>query len=115
MATRRDFLTTLAVGSVALGAKSMLWAGAEGSPVRVRSAKGGPWSAATTWEGGVLPSAGAVVEILPGHRVIYDVESNRALRMVHVQGTLAFARSRNTRLDVGLLKIGGDATEDGAN
>ena len=34
--------------------------------------------------------------------------------MVHVLGTLTFSRDRDTRLDVGLLKIGGDGSEDGA-
>ena len=33
--------------------------------------------------------------------------------MVHILGTLAFSRDRDTRLDVGLLKIGGDSSEDG--
>jgi hypothetical protein len=39
------------------------------------------------------------------------------LRMVHVAGTLRFARDRNTRLEVGLLKISEDeeTTEDGFN
>jgi len=35
--------------------------------------------------------------------------------MLHVTGNLRFSRDRNTRLDVGLLKIGGDSTEDGFN
>ncbi len=112
MLTRRNFMTTLAAGSAALGSRLPAWAAAE--PARTRTAKSGPWSSPSTWEGGQVPAAGAFVEIATGHNVTYDVFSNRALRMVHVLGTLDFARDRNTRLDVGLLKIGGDTTEDGA-
>ena len=35
--------------------------------------------------------------------------------MIHISGKLTFARDRDTRLNVGLLKIGGDSTEDGFN
>jgi G8 domain len=56
-----------------------------------------------------------MIEILPGHTVVYDQQSDQAMRMIHVSGTLTFARDRDTRLDVGLLKIGGDSTEDGFN
>jgi hypothetical protein len=62
-----------------------------------------------------LPEAGATVEILPGHKIIYDRHSDQPIRMLHISGTLSFARDRNTRLDVGLLKVGGDSTEDGFN
>src|SRR5579883_1049905 len=105
---RRLFLKMMAGGSAALRLK------AAAATTPVRSARSGRWSAPGTWQGGATPAAGATVEILPGHTVVYDVESDRPLRMVHVLGTLSFARDRNTRLDVGLLKIGGDASEDGA-
>src|SRR4051812_13456739 len=71
----------------------------------VLSAKDGPWSAAATWVGGVVPGAGARVVIRAGHRVVYDVKSDAAIRSVRVAGTLAFARDKDTRLDVGLILI----------
>src|SRR5207249_1716448 len=55
------------------------------------------------------------VQIRAGDTVTYDVVSAGPLRMVHVAGTLTFARDRSTRLDVGLLKVqpGEEVTEDG--
>lgn len=70
-----------------------------------RSAKSGSWSNAATWEGGKVPAAGAKVLILPGHRVVYDVQSDDVVRAINVAGTLAFSRERDTRLNVGLIKI----------
>ncbi len=86
---------------------------AKAMPV-LRSAKSGPWSAAATWEGNKVPGPGARVQIREAHTVVYDVAKG-ALRLVHVAGTLTFARDRDTVLDVGLLKIqpGNDCTEDG--
>jgi hypothetical protein len=86
-------------------------------PQLVRSAQSGAWSQPSTWEGGLLPAAGMNVQIRAGHRVVYDVDSDQALRVVHVAGTLTFSRDRNTRLEVGLLKIqpGDDVSEDGFN
>ena len=83
----------------------------------VRSAQSGPWSAPSTWSDGKIPSAGAKVQIRTGHTVIYDVNSTQAIRAIFVAGTLSFARDRDTRLDVGLLKIqpGEDTSEDGFN
>src|SRR5262249_49342795 len=77
----------------------------------------GPWSAAATWEGGKVPAAGARVQVRAGHTVTYDISSDRVIRSIHVAGTLTFARDRDTRLDVGLIKIqpGNDASEDGFN
>src|SRR5262249_10898070 len=81
----------------------------------VRSARSGPWSAKATWEGGKVPAAGVKVLVRPGHAVLYDVKSDQAIRSVHVGGTLAFAPDRDTRLDVGLLKVqpGEDTSETG--
>jgi G8 domain len=79
----------------------------------LRSAKSGAWSAPFTWEGGKVPGAGARVHIRPGHAVLYDVDSPTLLRAVNVGGTLSFARDRNTRMDVGLLRIApGDAPSE---
>ncbi len=79
------------------------------------SAKSGPWSAPTTWEGGFVPRGGAQVLIRSGHRVVYDVESDDTIRGINVAGTLAFSRERNTRLNVGLIKIqhGNGYSEEG--
>ncbi len=81
----------------------------------IRSAHSGPWSAADTWEGGKVPPAGARVLIRTGHFVVYDRSSDQAIRSVHVAGTLTFAPDRDTRLDVGLIRIqaGEDMSEEG--
>src|SRR5207253_7714728 len=70
-----------------------------------RSAANGPWSAAATWEGGKVPSAGARVLVRPGHTVTYDVKSDAAIRAVQIGGTLTFARDRDTLLCAGLVRI----------
>src|SRR5436305_11423758 len=71
----------------------------------IRSAASGRWSAATTWENGQVPAAGARVLIRPRHRVTYDVASEEAIRAVQVGGTLTFARDRDTLLCAGLVRI----------
>src|SRR5436190_8221346 len=83
----------------------------------VKSAKSGPWSDPATWAGGTVPPAGSKVLVRPGHTVLYDVVSDQAIRSVHVGGTLRFATDRDTRLDVGLIKVqpGEDCVEDGFN
>jgi hypothetical protein len=83
--------------------------------ILVRSAASGPWSSPATWEGGKVPAAGNIVQIREGHTVLYDVESDQVLRSVHIHGTLTFAHDRNTRLEVGLLRIspGDDLIETG--
>src|SRR5581483_3452028 len=77
----------------------------------------GAWSTPDTWEGGKVPGAGARVQVRNGHAVVYDVSSDQVIRSIHVAGTLSFAHDRDTRLDVGLIKIqaGDDADEDGFN
>jgi uncharacterized protein (TIGR03067 family) len=57
------------------------------------------------------------VQVRTGHTVLYDLGSGPVIRSIHVAGTLTFARDRDTRLEVGLLKIqpGDDASEDGFN
>lgn len=72
----------------------------------IQSARSGVWSAGETWAGGKVPSAGARVEILPGHQVTYDVDSDKPIRSLLVEGKLSFARDRDTRLDVGMLVVG---------
>jgi hypothetical protein len=70
-----------------------------------RSARSGPWSAPATWEGGKVPGAGARVQVRAGHTVTYDLNSDRVIRSIHVAGTLRFAHDKDTRLDVGLIRI----------
>ncbi len=81
----------------------------------IRSARSGPWSAPATWEGARIPAAGSRVQIRTEHTVTYDLTSDRVIRSIHVAGTLRFAPDRDTRLDVGLIKIqpGANAGEDG--
>jgi hypothetical protein len=84
-------------------------------PRLIRSAQSGPWSSPDTWEGKKVPEAGARVQVRAGHTVTYDVSFDRIIRSIHIAGTLTFARDRDTRLDVGLIKIqaGDDASENG--
>ena len=98
---------TFALGSPA----TAVWA----QPPLMRSAQSGPWSNPATWEGGKVPGSGSRVQVREGHRVVYDIVSDQAIRLLHVAGTLTFAPDRDTRLDVGLLKIqaGDQASEDG--
>jgi hypothetical protein len=81
----------------------------------VRSAQSGRWSEPKTWEGARVPGAGARVQVRTGHTVTYDVSSDAPFRSIHVAGTLRFDPDRDTRLDVGLIKIqaGDDASENG--
>src|SRR5262249_44078612 len=85
------------------------------APGWIRSAKSGLWSDVATWQGGKVPPAGARVQVRAGNTVTYDLNSDQAIRAIHVAGILRFAHDRDTRLDVGLIKIqaGAEAGEDG--
>jgi hypothetical protein len=113
-APRRGFRPMLAQLAFALTLATNA-AGAPGDLPLIRSAGSGAWSDASTWEGGRVPGAGARVQVREGHRVLYDRDSDAAIRFIHVAGTLEFARDRDTRLEVGLIKVqpGDDANEDG--
>jgi len=98
----------------------LLLASAFGSPAIaadgwIASARNGNWSDRATWVDGQVPVTGARVHVKPGHVVVYDVKSEAALRALYVAGTLTFAADRDTRLDVGVLKIeaGDEPTEAG--
>ncbi len=82
-----------------------------------QSAQSGAWSAPATWRGGKVPVAGAKVQIPEGHAITYDLNSTTPIRAIFVAGTLSFARDRDTRLDVGLIKVqaGDDTSEEGFN
>lgn len=81
----------------------------------VRSAKSGAWSEPTTWEGNAVPAAGARVLVRPGHSVVYDANSDSVIRGINIGGTLSFATDKDTKLNVGLIKIqpGDEYSEDG--
>ncbi|MBW3540459.1 MAG: G8 domain-containing protein [Planctomycetes bacterium] len=69
------------------------------------SARDGRWSEPETWKPEGVPAAGERVMVSPQTRVVYDVESEAAIRLVQVAGVLSFARDRNTALNVGILKV----------
>lgn len=71
----------------------------------IHSAQSGPWSSAETWQGGKVPGAGAQVLIQRDHQIVYDVNSKDVIRGIQISGTLKFASDRNTRLEVGLIRI----------
>lgn len=71
----------------------------------IRSAQSGPWSAPETWVGGKVPTSGARVHVLSGHTVTYDVASDDVIRAINIAGTLTFSPDRDTKLNVGLIKI----------
>jgi hypothetical protein len=81
----------------------------------IRSAASGRWSDAATWEGKRVPGPGTRVQVRAGHTVTYDASTTEAIRSIHVAGILRFDPARDTRLDVGLIKIqaGDDASENG--
>ncbi len=81
----------------------------------IRSVQSGPWSAPATWAGNSVPGKGARVQVRTGHRVVYDVSAEHVIRFLHVAGTLTFAHDKDTRLNVGLIKVqaGDDASEGG--
>jgi hypothetical protein len=85
------------------------------APPVQRTARSGAWSEPATWEGGKIPAASSRVLIREGHRVLYDVQATEPIRSLTISGTLSFTRARDTRLDVGLLRIqaGEDCMEEG--
>src|SRR5438874_8699102 len=104
----------IALIGLSLSFTDLLRADTQSIPL-VRSAGNGAWSSASTWEGGKVPASGCRVQIRAGHSVTYDVRSDRPIRSIHVAGTLTFASDKDTRLDVGLIKVqpGEDASETG--
>ena len=71
-----------------------------------RTARSGPWSDPSTWETGKVPVAGAKVLIQPGHRVVYDVESDQVIRAICISGELSFATERDPPLRLPCLALG---------
>src|SRR5437899_3322000 len=95
---------------------ALFWTGLTHVPAGdtvIRTGQSGPWSDPVTWEGGKVPGPGARVLIRTGHQVFYDVQATEAIRALHVSGVLSFDADRDTRLDVGLIKIqAGDSTRE---
>src|SRR5262249_13987981 len=119
---KSSWAVSVAIGFVTVGAGDCTFplsaaehAGKDAALPIVRSARSGLWSSPATWVGAKVPVAGASVQVRAGHTVIYDLNSDQAIRAIQVAGMLTFARDRSTRLDVGLIKIqaGDDASEDG--
>jgi hypothetical protein len=81
----------------------------------VRSVKDGNWSDPTIWSPAKVPVAGNRVMISRNTRVVYDVKRDDVLRLVQIVGTVAFARDRDTELNVSVLKVqnSDDCSESG--
>src|SRR4051812_38670296 len=104
---------------------SLGWTAATGSaeagenrtaaPPVVRTARSGAWSTPATWEGGRIPAGNVRALIREGHRVVYDIKGVQPVRPLTISAPLTFAHDRDTRLDVGLIKIqpGEVASEEG--
>lgn len=81
----------------------------------IRTAKSGQWSDPTTWETKKIPKAGDKVIIRTGHKVLYDVASTEIIRGMQISGELIFDTTRDTRLEIGLIRIqpGDEYSEEG--
>ncbi len=110
----RHFRFLFAILTIATFAALLPTSAAAEGPL-IRSAHSGSWSAPETWEGGKVPGAGARVQVRHGHIVVYDRASEEAVRAVYIAGVLKFATDKDTRLDVGLIRIqaGDDVSEEG--
>jgi hypothetical protein len=72
--------------------------------------RSGAWSDPTTWQGGVVPGAGARVLIPVGVSVQVDGMIGARLATVRVDGTLSFHTSVNTQLQVDTIIVSHDGT-----
>jgi hypothetical protein len=103
------------VGSVVLPALLAVLALSVPGTSLTRSARDGRWSDPATWADRRVPGEGSRVRIEPGHVVTYDGQTASPIRSILIAGTLRFDPSRDTRLDVGLIRIdaGDDESESG--
>jgi hypothetical protein len=65
---------------------------------------GGSWSSPATWEGGVLPAAGAPVVIPAGAQALLDV-ATPALRSLKITGVLTASSTLDTAITAGWVMI----------
>lgn len=81
----------------------------------VRTVKSGNWSDPSTWESKTIPRAGDKVVIRMGHKILYDVSSTEVIRGLQVGGELRFDPTKNTRLEIGLIRVqpGDEYSEEG--
>jgi hypothetical protein len=98
MKTVRLILTALAVFSPGV---------LSAEPFTLESKGDGAWSDAATWQPARQPKAGDKVHIQSGHAVVYDAKSPNLIPLLHIEGSLVFARDRDTELNVAVLKVGG--------
>jgi len=71
----------------------------------IETVQSGNWSSPQIWSGGTIPGASDNVLIDSSHVVLYDVDSNDAIRLIHIRGKLEFSRTVNTNLVVGMIII----------
>ncbi len=71
----------------------------------IQSVRSGSWTSPETWSSGKIPGDGAKVLVQRAHTVLYDHDSSEVIRGIQIAGALKFATDRNTRLEVGLIRI----------
>jgi hypothetical protein len=104
----KDSFSTIAAIIIVL----LLSPGADLSAGDIKSVRSGNWSDPNTWNSGTVPGQGDNVLVDSSHGVIYDVFSDKEIRLVHIRGTLEFSRTADTRLDVGMIIISTAKTVD---
>ncbi|MEM6994767.1 MAG: G8 domain-containing protein [Myxococcota bacterium] len=76
----------------------------------VHSVQSGAWSDPTTWNTGVVPAQGDDVQIQACQTVTYDVVGDAEIHTILINGKLAFSRTTDTRLDVGIIAVSNEAS-----
>jgi cell migration-inducing and hyaluronan-binding protein len=69
--------------------------------------RGGQWSDSSTWSGGAVPQAGAIVSIGPTREVVLDV-SPPGLNGIHVDGKLSFSNDADLELTTEWITVRGE-------
>ena len=78
-----------------------------GTHPTVRSVASGNWSNPAIWSTGAVPTAGAIVDIMSGNTVIFDLANSPTYNTVEVQngGDLNFRTNASSTLNVGNLEV----------